>query len=452
MHPEVLPHVVIIGGGFGGLYAARALKRAAVRVTVIDRRNHHLFQPLLYQVATAGLSPADIAAPIRHVLRKQQHTRVLLAEVTEIDTQGREVVFGDGRRIHYDFLIVATGATHQYFGHDEWETFAPGLKTIEDAIGIRRRFLLAFEAAEQEPDAGLRRALLTFVVVGAGPTGVELAGAMAEIARHALVRDFRRIQSESATILLLEGGDRVLSAYPPELSESAAASLRRLGVEVRTDAVVTHIDESGVCIGDERIAARNVIWAAGVAASPLGASIGAPTDRVGRVLVEQDLSVPGHPEVFVIGDLAAFLHQTGEPLPGVAPVAMQQARAAAANIRATIEDRQRAAFHYRDKGSLATIGRASAVAEFGRVRISGALAWLAWLFIHILFLIGFANRLVVMIQWAYSYLTFQRGARLITGETGYFARGKMPPAGPHMPPAGAEEAARGEVRGPSVPS
>jgi NADH dehydrogenase len=279
MHPEVLPHVVIVGGGFGGLYAARALKRAAVRVTVIDRRNHHLFQPLLYQVATAGLSPADIAAPIRHVLRKQQHTRVLLAEVTEIDTQGRAVVLGDGRRIPYDFLIVATGATHQYFGHDEWETFAPGLKTIEDAIGIRRRFLLAFEAAEQEPDAGLQRALLTFVVVGAGPTGVELAGAMAEIARHALVRDFRRIQPESATILLLEGGDRVLSAYPPELSESAAASLRRLGVEVRTDAVVTHIDESGVCIGDERIAARNVIWAAGVAASPLGASIGAPTDQ-----------------------------------------------------------------------------------------------------------------------------------------------------------------------------
>jgi len=428
------PHVVIVGAGFGGLYAARALRRAAVRVTVVDRRNHHLFQPLLYQVATAALSPAEIAAPVRNILRRQRNTEVVLAEVVEVSPGERTVTLAGGRRLPYDYLVVATGARHHYFGHDAWEPNAPGLKTIEDALAIRRRFLLAFEAAEQEPDARLRSALLSFVVVGAGPTGVEMAGAMSEIARHALGRDFRRIDPASARILLVEAGPRVLPGYPEKLSARAEESLRRLGVEVLTESAVTGVLPDGVHVGERFIPTRNVVWAAGVAGSPLGARLGAPLDRAGRVQVREDLSLPGHPEIFVIGDLAVFTHQTGEPLPGIAPVAMQQARHAARNIVAALRGGESAPFRYRDRGSMATIGRAAAVAHFGRVRISGVTAWFSWLFIHIFFLIGFRNRLLVLIQWAYSYLTFRRGARLITGELGPQL---APPGRPLGEPAGA---------------
>lgn len=413
-----LPHVVIVGGGFGGLYAARALGKAPVRVTLIDRRNHHLFQPLLYQVATAALSPADIAGPIRQILRRQRNAEVRMAEVRDFDLERRAVVFADGSRMSYDFLIVAAGATDHYFGHEEWAEFAPGLKALEDAQEIRRRFLLAFEAAEQEPDAAERRALLTTVVVGGGPTGVEMAGALAEIARHSLVRDFRRIDPSAARILLVEGGERVLDAYDPQLSERAEADLRRRGVEVRTGARVTRIEADAAYVGEERIPARNVVWAAGVAASPLGARLGVPVDRAGRVRVEADLSIPGHPNVFVIGDLAAFLHHDGKPLPGLAPIAKQQGRAAAANIRRTLAGEPRHPFRYADRGSMATIGRGAAVAEIGQVKLKGSVAWLAWLFIHIVFLIGFRNRLLVLLQWTWSYLTWQRGARLITGAVG----------------------------------
>jgi NADH:ubiquinone reductase (H+-translocating) len=411
-------HVLIVGGGFGGLEAARALARAPVRVTLVDRRNHHLFQPLLYQVATAALSPADIASPIRHVLRRQHNVQVLMGDVARIEAAERLAVLTDGTRIRYDFLVVATGATHHYFGHPEWEPIAPGLKTTENAVEIRRRFLLAFEAAEQEPDAEKRRALLTFVVVGAGPTGVEMAGSMAEIARRSLVRDFRNIDPSTARIILLEGGPRVLPAYGGELSAYAQSALERLGVEVRTGSIVTHVDAEAVYIGVERIPARNVVWAAGVTASPLGSRLGAPTDRVGRPFVEPDLSVPGRPEVFVIGDLAAFRTGDGDYLPGVAQVAMQQGRAAAANIRRTLADEPRQAFEYNDKGSMATIGRYAAVAEIGGVRLKGLVAWAIWLFIHVLFLIGFRNRAAVFLQWAWSFLTWQRGARLITGSVG----------------------------------
>lgn len=447
MRAGTLPHVVIIGGGFGGLYAARALRKARVHVTLVDRRNHHLFQPLLYQVATAALSPAEIAAPIRQVLRKQRNTEVLMAEVTDIDTAGRAVLLANGRTLPYDFLIVASGATHHYFGHDDWAPLAPGLKSIEDATEIRRRFLLAFEAAEHEPDPEQKRALLTFVVVGGGPTGVEMSGAMAEIARHSLVRDFRHINPSTATILLLEGGERVLPAYPPDLSARAEASLQRLGVQVRTRSIVTRIEPNAVYVGDERIPARNVIWAAGVAASPLGASLGAPLDAVGRVRVEPDLSIPGHPEVFVIGDLAASDGPDGKPLPGVAPVAMQQAREAARNIERTLQGRPRTPFRYVNKGNLATIGRAAAVAEFGRVKVTGVFAWLSWLFIHIFFLIGFRNRVLVFIQWAYSYFTYQRGARLITGDVG---ADLAPPGRPLGTPTPEEQEALEAAREPAV--
>jgi NADH:ubiquinone reductase (H+-translocating) len=431
------PRVVVVGGGFGGLYAARALRRAPVHVTLIDRRNHHLFQPLLYQVATAALSPADIAAPIRHVLRRQANAEVLMAAVVDVDRARRSVVLADGRRIPYDFLIVATGARHDYFGHDEWAEIAPGLKDIEDATEIRRRLLLAFEAAEQEPDAAERSAQLTFVVVGAGPTGVELAGAMAEIARRSLVEDFRRIDPTTARILLLEGGERVLPTYPEDLSGHARRSLERLGVEVRTGAQVTRLEPDAVFVGDERIPARNVVWAAGVQASPLGARLGAPTDRVGRVAVDPDLSIPGDPDVFVIGDLAAFRHQGDGPLPGVAPVAMQQGTAAARNLVRSLRGQPREPFRYRDRGSMATVGRAAAVAQMGRVKLHGMLAWLAWIFIHILFLIGFRNRIIVFIHWASSYLTFQRGARLITGQVG-----------PDLAPAGRVIGAPADSAGP----
>jgi NADH dehydrogenase len=419
---------VIIGGGFGGLNAARELRRAPVRVTLIDRRNHHLFQPLLYQVATAALNPSDIASPIRRILRKQANLEVLLAEAISIDVAGKLVVLGDGA-IPYDSLIVATGASHSYFGHDEWAPFAPGLKSIGDALEIRRRVLTAFEVAERETDPVKRRAWLTFVVVGAGPTGVELSGALCEIAKHALAADFRHIDPTQTHVVLLEGSDRVLPPFVPRLSQSAKVQLERLGVDVRTGQTVTMIDAEGVSIGTERIAARTVLWAAGVAASRLGRTLGVPLDRAGRVLVEPDLTVPGRPEVYVVGDLAS-LKQDGAPIPGVAPAAIQQAQHAAQNIIRSLDGQSRLPFRYRDKGSLATIGRSAAVADLGRVKLSGALAWLAWLFIHLMFLIGFRNRFIVMFQWAWSFITYDRGARLITGPLGResdASRGNLPP-------------------------
>jgi NADH dehydrogenase len=407
------PKVVILGGGFGGLYCARALRRAPVSVTLVDRGNHHVFQPLLYQVATASLSPGDIASPLRHILKRQRNVEVWMGEGTDVDVDGRVVVLADGL-IAYDYLVVATGATHAYFGHEEWAAHAPGLKTIDDAIEMRRRFLLAFEAAEREADPDARRRLLTFVVVGAGPTGVELAGAMAEIARKVIPRDFRFIDTRSARILLLEGGPRVLPTYPPDLSEKAGRQLERLGVEVRTDALVTRIEEGAVLVGGERVAAENVFWAAGVLASPLGPKLGAPLDRAGRVIVEPDLSLPGHPEVFVVGDLA-HAKQEGGIVPGVAQGAMQGGAHAARQILRDLAGEPREPFRYWNKGNLATIGRAAAVADLGRIRLSGFVAWFVWVFIHILYLIGFRNRLVVMIQWAWAYLMYQRGIRLITG-------------------------------------
>jgi NADH:ubiquinone reductase (H+-translocating) len=410
------PRVVIIGAGFGGLYAARALGRAPVRVTLIDRRNHHLFQPLLYQVATAALSPAEIAAPIRHVLRKQANVDVRLGEVRDIDTGARDVVLENGQRVGYDYLILATGAVDQYFGRDDWAATAPGLKTLEDAIEVRRRFLLAFEAAEQERDPAVCRALLTFVVVGGGPTGVEMAGAFAEVSRHTLTGgDFRRVDPATARVILLEGGPRILAAYPEPLSAKARVQLEKLGVEVRVNSLVTEIGPDAVRVGDERIPTRNVVWSAGVAASPLGRQLDGAVDRMGRVAVEPDLSVSGHPEIFVVGDLASFSHQTGSPLPGIAPVAIQQGRAAAANIRRELEGRDRKPFRYSDRGSLATIGRGAAVGRIRNVNIHGVLAWLIWLFVHLMYLVGFRNRAAVLLQWGWSYLTWQRGARLITG-------------------------------------
>jgi NADH dehydrogenase len=409
-------HVVIVGAGFGGLYAARTLAKAPVRITLIDRRNHHLFQPLLYQVAMAGLNPSDIAAPIRRILRRQKNATVLLADVTAVDPARKKIIFADGS-LDYDTLILATGATHSYFGHDEWAGLAPGLKTVEDAVEIRRRVLLAFEAAERETNPERRQAWMTFVVVGAGATGVELAGSLTEVARFALSRDFRRIDPNQTRVLLLEGTEQVLPSYVPELGEKARQQLVKLGVEVRTKALVTAIDNKGVSIGDERIEARTVLWGAGVAASPLGRSLGAPVDRAGRVQVESDLTVPGHEDIYVIGDLAGLKRENGSPVPGVAPAAIQQGKHAAKNIARTLRGEPRLPFHYVDKGSLATIGRAAAVGDFGRVKLSGFIAWLAWLVIHIFFLIGFRNRFLVLFEWAWSYLTYERGARLITGET-----------------------------------
>ncbi|HEY7462162.1 MAG TPA: NAD(P)/FAD-dependent oxidoreductase [Gemmatimonadota bacterium] len=417
---RALPQIVVVGGGFGGLFAARHLRRAPVRVTLLDRSNHHLFQPLLYQVATASLAPSDIAQPIRWVLKRQRNTRVLLAEVRSVDLTRRRVVIEDDQvplEMGYDYLILATGSRHAYFGHDEWEPLAPGLKSLADAREIRQRFLTAFENAELEPDPVRRRPLLTFVIVGGGPTGVELAGAMSEIARHTMRRDFRTFDPREARVLLLEGGPRVLPSYPADLSEKARRQLEKLGVEVRTNSIVTGVDRQGVQVGGERIPARNVFWAAGNVASPLTRTLGVPLDKVGRVIVEPDLSIPGHPEAFAIGDMAVFTHQTGEPLPGVAPVAMQQARSAAENIQNRVAGRPTRPFHYRDKGNLATIGRAAAIAELGRFHLWGFVAWMAWLMIHIFFLIGFRNRLLVLIQWAWAYVTYQRGARLITERT-----------------------------------
>jgi NADH dehydrogenase len=418
--PEA-PHVVILGGGFAGLEAARALKHAAVRVTLLDRHNYHLFQPLLYQVATASLSPGDVASPIRWILRHQSNVTVLLADAREIDTANRRVLIDGGEsgaaaeRLAYDFLIVATGATHAYFGHPEWASRAPGLKTLDDALEIRRQVLLAFEAAEREDEELARRRLLTFVIVGAGPTGVELAGALGEIARQSLKRDFRRIKPESARILLLEGGPHVLSAFPENLRTSAQRSLERLGVEVRTGAIVTMVDREGVLIGNERIAAQTVLWAAGVAASPLVRSLQVPLDRVGRVLAEPTLAVPGHPGTFVVGDVCA-LQQDGRWLPGVAQVAMQGGAHAGANVVRAIARQPLEAFRYRDYGNMAVIGRASAVADVGPLKASGLFAWLMWIFLHIFWLIGFRNRIAVMSEWAWAYATLQRRVRIITGE------------------------------------
>ena len=408
------PRVVIIGGGFGGLYAARALRRDAVDIELLDRTNHHLFQPLLYQVATATLAPTDITAPIRWLLRKQANATVLMVEVTRVDAARRVVVRADGRETSYDFLIVAAGARHAYFGHADWEPVAPGLKSIDDAIEIRRRILEAFELAELEDDVLEREALLTFVLVGAGPTGVELAGMIPTIAKHALAGDFRRISPQSARVILLEGGGKVLPSYIDALGVRARRDLERLGVEVRTNTLVTHLEPGVVHIGDEHIRARTIVWAAGNAASPLGATIGAPLDRAGRVMVSPDLSVPGHPELFVIGDLAATT-TGGRAVPAVAPAAMQMGRAAAKNIRRTLEQRERVPFAYRNKGDLATIGRHRAIADFGRFQVTGSLAWWFWLLLHILYLSGFRNRMSVLIEWGYSYFTYERGARLITG-------------------------------------
>ena len=408
------PRVVIVGAGFAGLYCARGLARAPVQVTVVDRRNHHLFQPLLYQVATEGLNPADIAVPIRSILRRQANAEVLLGEVAAFDLAARRVRLADGEALAYDHLVVAAGVTHSYFGHSGWARFAPGLKTVEDALEIRRRILLAFEEAERERDPARREGLLTFVVVGGGPTGVELAGALTEIARHTLAADFRHIDPRLARIVLLEGTPRVLPSYPPDLSEAARRQLTGLGVEVRTGAMVSGIDDGGVSIGEERIAARTVLWGAGVSASPLAGALGVPLDRAGRVRVNQDLTVPGHEEVHVAGDLAAVHDASGAPVPGVAPAAIQAGRHVARNIERVLRDEARQPFHYRNKGILATIGRARAVGEVGRVHVKGTVAWLAWLFVHILFLIGFRNRLMVVLQWAWHYATFGRGARLIT--------------------------------------
>ncbi len=416
MDQKSSPRVVIVGAGFGGLLAARTLAQYPVQITLIDRQNFHTFQPLLYQVATAGLSPGEIAAPIRWIMRSRRNVEVLMSEVQDFDLSRRVVKLPDGE-IPYDYLLVASGASHAYFGHDEWEPFAPGLKTIQDALEIRRRILLAFELAERQANSEKEQVQLNFVVVGGGPTGVELAGTMAEIARKALSNEFRTIDPRKTRIVLLEGGPRVLPAYPEDLSRSAEEQLKRLGVEVHTSAMVTLVTPGAVHMGDTPLPAAVILWAAGVAASPLGKKLGGPVDRAGRVAVNPDLSLPGHPEVFVIGDLATLKDENGKMLPGVAPVAMQEGKATAHNIAAELRGEPRKNFHYFNKGNLATIGRAAAVAEFGKIHISGFLAWLAWLFVHVFFLIGFRNRIIVLVQWAWSYFTYERGARLITGDT-----------------------------------
>lgn len=412
------PHVVVIGGGFGGMAAVRRLARTRARVTLVDRHNHHVFQPLLYQVATASLAAPQIAAPLRAMLRRQTNAEVLLDEVTAIEPQAHRVRLGSGHVLDYDYLVVASGVTHAYFGHDDWAAFAPGLKTLDDALAIRRRVLLAFEYAERETDAAQRQAWLNFVVVGAGPTGVELAGTLAELARHTLHPEYRHVETRRSRIILAEAGPRVLGTYPEALSAKARRQLEHLGVEVRTDSPITHIDRGGVAFGDARLAARTVLWAAGVAASPLGSQLGVPLDRVGRVQVAPDLSLPAHPDVFVIGDLAHVPQADGRLVPGIAPAAKQMGHYVGDVLGSRL--RQGAApapapapFHYRDAGSLATIGRHAAVARLGRSQLSGALAWWTWLVAHIWFLIGFRNRLVVMLDWAWSYLTWHRHARIV---------------------------------------
>ena len=428
------PNVVIVGAGFAGLYAAKALKHAPVKVTVVDKRNHHLFQPMLYQVATAALNPADIAAPIRSVLRHQKNVEVLLAEVESVDTGAREVRFTDGSRLSYDYVIIATGARHFYFGHDDWEPLAPGLKDLEDALEIRRRVLLAFEKAERERDTVRRHAYLTFVIVGGGPTGVEMAGAVAEIRRYALRRDFRHIDPREATVMLLEGGPRLLPAYPPSLSEKAKLRLRDLGVEVRTETLVTEVRPGAVIAAGWTIPTQTIIWAAGNVASPLIKSLGAPVDRIGRAIVEPDCTIPGHPEVFVLGDAAKFTHDPQfDELPGICPVAIQMGQYAARTIEGDLAGRPRRAFHYWNKGQLAVIGRGQAVADIWKLHFGGFFAWLAWIFVHIFFLIGFRNRVMVLLEWAWSYLTYARGARLITGES-HLLKPTLPAVGASAPP------------------
>ena len=419
--------VVIVGGGFGGLTCARALAGAPLDVTVVDRQNHHLFQPLLYQVALAGLAPSEIAVPIRSILRKQKNATVLLAEVTGVDLANRRVQLAQASALEYDYLVLAPGARTHYFGHDGWAHYAPGLKSLDDAIEIRRRVLLAFEAAERELDPAERAKLLSFVVIGAGPTGVELAGAIAELGRFVLERDFRRVRPSETRVLLVEGGARVLSAFDPTLSEAAVQQLASLGVQVRTGTVVERIGPEGVVLrSGEVIAASTVVWAAGVSSSPLLARLGIPLDRAGRAKVEPDCSLPGHPEAFVIGDAAYLLGDDGNPLPGVSPTAMQMGRHVARTIRAAVAGRsERAPFRYRDKGSMATVGRSRAIAQVGRLKLTGFSAWLAWLFVHIWYLIGFRNRLLVLFDWSWSYFTFRRGARLITG-------GRMEPGAPEL--------------------
>ena len=432
------PNVVIVGCGFAGLYCTRALARAPVRVTLVDRRNHHLFQPLLYQVATAGLSPGDIAYPVRSFIRNQRNLDVVLAEVSAFDLAGRRVLLSDGRALRYEQLLVATGAGHSYFGRPDWARFAPGLKTIEDAVEIRRRIFVAFEEAEQEPDPARRGALLSFVIVGGGPTGVELAGALAEIAHHTLASEFHRIDPRRARILLLEGTPRLLPAYTPDLSESARRQLASLGVEVRTDAMVTDIDEAGVRVGDERVPARTVLWAAGVAASPLGRALGAPLDRAGRVKVEPDLTLPGHPEVYAAGDLAVVVRRDGQLVPGLAPAAIQEGKHAGRNIARLARGLPLLPFRYRNKGAIATIGRAAAVADLPWAKLSGRLAWWLWVGVHIYFLIGFRNRFAVLLQWAWQRFV-GRGMRLITGE-----RHPLELLAPEARPAQESGAARAE--------
>jgi len=408
------PHVVIVGGGFAGLNAARALRRADVDITVVDRHNHHVFQPLLYQVATAALSPGDIASPIRWILRRQRNVRVLLATVTAVEAAGKAIVLDDGTRLPFDHLILAPGAAHSYFGKDDWAAHAPGLKTLDDALELRRRMLMAFEKAERESDSARRRELLTFVLIGGGPTGVELAGALAEIARHTLREEFDNIDPESSRIILIEAGPSILPSFPESLRASARRALRRLGVEVWEQAKVTALERDRLAVGDTHLEAHTIIWAAGVAGSPLGASLGVPVDHVGRVIVEEDLSVPGHPDIYVVGDLAGFTHQGGRQLPGVAQVAKQQGTHASRNLVRRIGQRSTTAFRYRDPGNMATVGRAHAVADFGWARVSGFTGWLLWIFVHIMFLVGFRSRLSVLLQWAASYMTYQRSVRLIT--------------------------------------
>ncbi len=410
-----LPHVVVVGGGFAGLWAIRALANAPVRITVVDRSNHHLFQPLLYQVATAGLSAPDIAAPLRYILRRQANAEVRLAEVAAVDPAARTVKLDDGAELAFDYLLLATGATHAYFGHDEWAAHAPGLKSLDDALELRRKLLLAFERAEACEDPAERAAWLDFAIVGGGPTGVELAGTLAEIARHTLRDQFRHIDPASARVRLLEAGPRVLASFPEDLSEKARRQLEKLGVEVRTGVPVTAIDAGGYRLGEEYVRSRTIVWAAGVAASPLARSLGVPLDRAGRVPVEPDLSVPGYPQVFVAGDLAAVSRADGTPVPGVAPAAKQMGRHVATAIRARLRGVPSPAFRYRDFGNLATIGRMAAVVDLHGFKLSGVLAWWFWLAAHVFFLIGFRNRLSVLLNWAWAYWSYQRGARIILG-------------------------------------
>jgi len=409
-----LPRIVIIGGGFGGITAAKALKRANAQVTVVDRTNHFIFQPLLYQVATAALAPSEITAPIRWILRRSKNTEVLLADVREIDPARRVIRIDDAlREIPYDYLIVATGSRHAYFGHDEWEPYAPGLKAIEDATEIRRRFLLAYEIAEKIDDESQRQEYLTFVIVGGGPTGVELAGALPFIAKKTLAPDFRRIDARKTRVVLIEAGPRILPTFPEDLAAHATQDLKDLGVEVMVNSAVTGVDPDGVRIGAEKIRARTAFWAAGNKASPVGGFLGAPLDRAGRIQVSPDLSVPGHPEIFVVGDLAALV-QDGRQVPGVGPAAIQEGASAGKNIVRDLRKQPRKNFRYRNKGDLATIGRSRAIADLGWIRFSGRFAWFFWLFVHIMYLVGFRNRLSVLFEWAYAYFTYQHGARLIT--------------------------------------